>query len=301
MMTSKDSLQRFLFEHLSIRGDIVQLQASWQAILANHDYPEPVRNLLGQMLVASVLLTATLKLKGRMSIQIQGSGSIPFLVVECSHERAIRGLAHFHDEIPQGNLKTLVGNGQMAITLEPDDGRERYQSIVELTGDTLADALAHYLHISEQLDTQLWLFSGTDSAGGLLIQKLPEQKTNLRSNHITPVDEDAWNRIEQLSSTIRAEEISKLDAREIMHRLYHEEDVRVFESEPVFFRCSCSKERVANMLRTLGYEEVTSIIRERDNVHVACEFCNHKYEFDAVDAEQLFIKGVSPDMPATQH
>ena len=287
-----DLLQRFLFENADIRGDLVHLDATWQAVLEKHDYPEPVRRLLGEMMVAAVLLSATLKLKGRITIQIQGEGPVSLMVVECTSERTLRGLVHAADDLPGGNLAELVGAGRLAITLEPEDGPERYQSIVELSGDTLAEVLENYLDISEQLETRLWFSVDDQRAAGLLIQKLPDTRKG--------GDADAWNRIHQLSTTIRDEELLNLPAREIIHRLYHEEDVRVFEPEAVCFRCSCDRERVANMLRTLGLEEVRSIIHDEGSVRVACEFCNHKYEFDAVDTEQLFAAELSPDVPTTR-
>lgn len=287
-----DLLQRFLFESADIRGDLVHLDATWQAVLEKHDYPAPVRRLLGEMMVAAVLLSATLKLKGRITLQIQGEGPVSLMVVECTSERTLRGLAHAAEQLPAGNLGALVGAGRLAITLEPVDGPERYQSIVELGGDTLAEVLENYLDISEQLETRLWFSVDDQRAAGLLIQKLPESRKDS--------DADAWNRIHQLSTTIRDEELLNLPAREIIHRLYHEEDVRVFEPEAVCFRCSCDRERVANMLRTLGLEEVRSIIRDEGSVRVACEFCNHKYEFDVVDTEQLFAGDLSPDVPTTR-
>jgi len=300
-MSSKDTLQRFLFENISIRGELTQLHKSWQAIIENHHYPAVVRDVLAQMLVAGVLLAATLKFKGRIILQIQGKGSLPLVVAECTSERAVRGLAHYSDDIQEANLKNLVGEGQLAITLESENKAERYQSIVELTGDTVADAIEHYLETSEQLSTRLWLKVDNETAAGLLIQKLPPESVDEENLHQLQQDNDGWNRIEQLSSTIREDELLTLDASEIIHRLYHEEDVRVFETEPVFFRCSCSRERVANMLRGLGRDEVKSIIEEKNNISINCEFCNHLYEFDAVDAEQLFTDSLLSDNSPTQH
>lgn len=301
MNSSKDSLQRFLFENISIRGELTQLHKSWQAITENHHYPPVVRDVLAQMLVAGVLLAATLKFKGRIILQIQGKGDLPLVVAECSSERAIRGLAHYSKDIQPGNLKTLVGDGQLAITLESENKTERYQSIVELAGDSVADAIEHYLETSEQLSTRLWLTADNNTAAGLLIQKLPPESVNEENLQKSQQDDDGWNRVEQLSSTIRDEELLELDATEIIHRLFHEEDVRVFESEPVFFRCSCSKERVANMLRSLGHDEVKSIIEEKNIISINCEFCNHAYEFDAVDAEQLFTESHLSDNSLTRH
>ncbi len=301
MESTKDTLQRFLFENISIRGELTQLHKSWQAIIENHDYPPVVRDVLAQMLVAGVLLAATLKFKGRIILQIQGKGALPLVVAECSSEQAIRGLAHYSQDIKKDSLKNLVGKGQLAITLETENKTERYQSIVELVGNSVADAIEHYLVTSEQLPTRLWLSANDDTAAGLLIQKLPHESVDEENIHRVQTDEDGWNRVEQLSATIRDDELLDLDAAEVIHRLYHEEDVRVFEFEPVFFRCSCSKQRVANMLRGLGEKEVHSIIEDEKVISIHCEFCNHQYDFDAVDATQLFSDSILPDGSATQH
>ncbi len=301
MKTSKDTLQRFLFENISIRGELTQLHKSWQAITESHHYPPVVRDVLAQMLVAGVLLAATLKFKGRIILQIQGNGALPLVVAECSSEHAIRGLAHYDEAIKMDSLKNLVGDGQLAITLETENKNERYQSIVELVGETVADAIEHYLETSEQLSTRLWLSANNETAAGLLIQKLPTKFVDEEKLHLLQADDDSWNRVEQLSATISDDELLGLDGHEVIHRLYHEEDVRVFESEPVFFRCSCSKERVAGMLRNLGKEEVSSIIEDKKIISINCEFCNHQYDFDAVDAEQLFTDSLHTDNSLTQH
>ncbi len=288
----QDQLQRFLFENADIRGDLVHLDATWQAVLEKHDYAPPVRELLGQAMAAALLLSATLRKQGRLTIQIQGEGPVSFLVVECTAERTLRGLAHADEDVTTTDLRELVGKGRLAITLEPDAEGERYQSIVELTGATLAEAIENYLERSEQLDTRLWLAVDQARAAGLLVQRLPESG---RAG-----DDDAWNRICHLSGTITGRELLDLPARNIIHRLYHEEDVRVFEPEPVCFRCGCSRERVANMLRTLGHAEVRSILADEGSVRVTCEFCNHKYEFDAVDSEQLFAADYLRAAPPTR-
>lgn len=297
-----DTLQRFLFENAAIRGEVIQLDSSWQAVIEKHDYPTSVKHLLGEMLSAVVLLSATLKFSGKLSLQLQGSGPVSMMIAECttgqeSEVRHIRGIAHYSDVAAADNLKELVGEGHLVMNLEPmgvvSKEKERYQSIVELVGDSLSDALGNYLVHSEQLDTQLWLASDAQRCGGLLIQRLPA------NDEIK--DQDAWERVHQLSATIKDDELLNLDAEEIVHRLYHEEDIRLFEKEPLKFYCSCSRERVATMLRSLGHDEVKSIIAEQGSVAVACEFCNQNYEYDAVDAEQLFSVAVSPSSSGTQH
>jgi len=292
-MSDNDTLQRFLFEHTPIRGELVHLDASWKAIQEKHNYPPLVRNMLGEMMAAAVLLAATLKLNGRLIIQLQGSGPISLMVIECSNAQELRGLAHWQSLPEEGNLKDLAGNGKLTITLEPQDDHERYQSIVELKGDSLADALMNYLQQSEQLDTYLWLAASDQRASGLLLQKLPINEETQ--------DTDSWNRIVTLTSTVTNDELLKITELELLHRLYHEEQVRVFEPSPICFRCSCSKERVVSMLRSLGLNEVQSIIADEGEVAVACEFCNQKYAFDSIDVEELFASSTPSGSSRTRH
>ena len=304
----KDTLQRFLFENLAVRGELVHLDATWQAVLERHDYPLPVQKVLGELMAAVSLLMATLKFKGQLIAQIQGNGPVSLLVVEGTSDKTLRATAScksntFSDE----SLHGLFGDARLVITLEPEKG-ERYQGIVMLTGENLAAALTDYLLRSEQLDTDLWLVADGQQAAGLLIQKLPDTaKTKSSSNILSfdsseeNVDLDGWNRIQQLSSTIKDEELLALSAEEIIHRLYHEEDVRMFDAEPVSFRCSCSRERVANMLRSLGVDEVSSMLADESKIEVACEFCNHNYSFDAVDAKQIFASDIAHQTPKTEH
>ncbi|HQT25836.1 MAG TPA: Hsp33 family molecular chaperone HslO [Burkholderiales bacterium] len=279
-----DSLQRFLFENFPIRGGRVHLDASLRTIFENHDYPPVLRIIMGELCSAAVLLAATLKLEGSLVLQIQGRGAIRLLVVECGGDLALRATAKWEGELEGGSLPDLVGEGRFVITLDQKGG-QAYQGIVALEGESVAEILQNYMIRSEQLETRLWLSSEGGSASGLLLQKLPEGAS---------ADEDAWNRVTHLASTVSSEELMNLSTEKLLHRLYHEEDLRLFDSEPVFFRCTCSREKVAGMLRMLGKEEVESVIEERQTVEVHCEFCNRRYEFDRVDAAQLF----SPVVPA---
>lgn len=292
-ISDNDTLQKFLFENTPIRGEIVHLDATWKAIQEKHNYPEPVRDLLGEMMAAAALLAASLKLNGRLVIQLQGNGPITLMVVECMNSTELRGVAHWQDLPASGDLQELAGNGQLTITLEPRDDQNRYQSIVELKGASLSEALMNYLQQSEQLDTRLWLAANQERAVGLLLQKLPSVHAD--------VDADSWNRIVTLTNTVREEELFGLAELDLLHRLYHEEEVRVFEPQPVCFRCSCSKERVVSMLRSLGQAEVTSIVQEQGEVAVACEFCNQKYAFDLVDVEELFATETPSNSSTTRH
>ncbi len=291
-MNQYDVLQPFLFEHAAVRGGLVALDATWRAVLENREYPRPVRDLLGETMAAAALLSATLKYSGSMIMQMQGDGPVPLLVVECTSELALRGLAHWKEGLKEGSLSELVGPGRFAITLDPREGRRSYQGIVELAGESVAAALEHYMLRSEQLDTRLWLAAGQERVVGMLLQQLPGTPST---------DHDLWNRAVTLGTTLTRDELLAAAPRELLRRLFHEEDVRVFDTRPVRFGCSCSRERVEAMLRMLGRDEVRSIIAERGAVEVRCEFCNRRYGFDAVDAEQLFAATVMTAPGPTRH
>ncbi len=275
-----DTLQRFLFEHAPIRGEIVRLESVWQSVLDRHNYPPILRDLMGELCAAAALLAATLKLQGSLVLQIHGNGAVKLLVVECSGELEVRATAKWEGELLQGTLQDLVGDGRFVITLDPKDGNQAYQGIVALEGESIADILRNYMTRSEQLETVLWLAANDRLAAGMLLQKLPDQAESS--------DADSWNRATQLADTLKQEELLTLTAGELVHRLYHEEDIRLFEAQLVAFRCTCSRENVARMLRMLGQAEVDSIIVERDEVEVHCEFCNQRYIFDRVDADAVF-------------
>lgn len=290
-MTERDSLHRFLFEHLPVRGELVRLDASWRAALERVDYPAPVRNVLGEAMAAAVLLSSTLKFKGALTLQLQGEGALELLVVQCTSDMNLRGLARWRGAIEDERLTTLAGKARLAITIEQTGKTERYQGIVPLEGESLAVSLEAYFNRSEQLPTRLWLTADEQRAAGMLLQILPENQQ----------DHTAWEHATILADTITEAELRELSARELLHRLYHEDDVRLFESTPVAFRCSCSRERIAAMLRDLGHDEVAEVLAERGEVHVECEFCGKAYDFDTVDAERLFAgTDVTPPVPSTR-
>jgi len=290
-MSEHDTLQRFVFEHAPIRGEIVRLDATWRAVLERRHYPEPVRHLLGEFMAAASLLAASIKFDGRLTMQVKGHGPVRLLVVECTSKQTLRAVAQWDRDISSGSIAELLGDGQLVMTIEPDEG-ERYQGIVELNGETVAEVLEHYFERSEQLNTRLWLAADTDQAAGMLLQRLPEELM---------LDADAWDRAVHLGSTLTREELLTLPVPQILRRLYHEEDIRLFSGRPVSFRCSCSRQRVESVLRMLGHNEVKSILAERGKIEVDCEFCGSHYEFDRVDAEQLFAAIHMMDASPTRH
>lgn len=290
-----DSLQRFFFEHAPVRCELVHLDATWRAVLERHSYPQPLQRLLGELMAAAALLTATVKFEGSLVMQMQGSGPVKLVVVECTDRRTLRATAKWDGEVRPAPLAQLLGHGRFVITIVPVDSKQTYQGIVALDGDTVAEVLAHYMARSEQLDTRFWLAADERRAAGMLLQKLPESVARWN------LDEDAWDRALTLSETLTRAELLELSAEQVMRRLFHQELVRAFEATPVSFRCSCSREKVASMLRMLGLAEVRSIVAERGVIEVSCEFCNRRYALDAVDAEQLFASDWLRDAGSTRH
>lgn len=296
-----DSLQRFLFEHGPVRGELVHLDESWRSVLERHDYPEILRNIMGELAAAAVLLAATLKLQGSLVLQIMGKGAIKLLVVECSGDMKLRATAKWSGDLSLGNFAELVGDGQFAITLDPKDGGKPYQGIVELEGASVAEVMQNYMSHSEQLETRLWLTADGQQAAGMLLQKLPHSAMQNHEHQEEATDEDAWRRAQILADTLKAEELLQLPAITLIQRLYHEEDIRLFDAQRIAFYCSCSRDNVATMLKMLGREEVESILAERERIEVHCEFCNQRYEFDKVDAEMIFVDAVVLPPSAARH
>jgi molecular chaperone Hsp33 len=300
-MHDRDTLHRFLFERYPIRGHIVHLDAAWRALIEHRRYPEAIRDTLGEAVVASLLLAATIKFDGVLSLQLQGDGPVHLLLAQCTSGLGVRGLARHRDSSVVGNstIRDLVGQGNLTVTLETDDGAQRYQGIVPIEGERLAESLQAYFQNSEQLPTRLWLHADEQGASGMLLQKLPGSAT-VRTADAEAI-EDAWRRVQLIADTLTPEELRTLADAEILHRLFNEDDLRLFEPAPVYFRCRCSRERVAGMLQGLGEAETRSVIAERGKVEVHCDFCNRAYVFDAVDVAQLFKAPAVADSGSSVH
>lgn len=294
-----DQLQRFLFDGTAVRGEIARLESTYHDVLANHDYPEPIQRLLGELLAACALLTATVKLDGTLSIELRGSGAVRLLMAESNpgnHERAqhLRGIARFDDEAvaehTDPSLRGLLGEGKVLITLDPREG-QRYQGIVALDQPTVAGCVETYFAQSEQLPTRLWLAADATGAAGLLLQKLPAESSSLAAQP----DTDAWDRLNHLAATLTDDELTGLDTRDVLYRLFHEEQPRLFDPAPVTFACTCSRERFGAALHQLGAEELHSLIEERGEIETQCHFCNTVYMFSPADVEALIE---DPDAPS---
>lgn len=279
-----DFVQRFLFEELDISGVIVCLRESWQRMQATRDYAPHVRALLGELAAVTVLIGSNLKQAGRVSVQLRGDGPLSLLLVDCTHTLRLRGMARA-DDTPVRSLAQLFGNGRLALTLQPDDGRGAYQSIVPLDGMTVAEVFEHYLSQSVQQPASLMLAADERHAVGLLLQKLP---------HADARDPDGWARVMQLAATVTARELGALPPLQLLPRVFPEETVRVFDAHRVRFHCPQDWDKARNLLRALGREEVASILHEHGEVVIHDEVCNHDYRFDAADIAAIFPPAEPP-------
>jgi molecular chaperone Hsp33 len=270
---SSDRSLRFLFEESDIRGHSVHLQSSFQDILAVHQYAPGVGRLMGEFLAAAVLLSATLKFEGKLILQARSEGQIPLIMVECTGLREVRAIARGAEHATSSDFAHLLTNGQLAITIDPVNG-QRYQGIVPLAGNSLASSLDAYVEQSEQLQTRLWLAADDTHAAGMLLQQLPAQ--------VTPDLEERqreWDHHCALAATIQADELLGLSAEQILHRLFHQEAVRVFPPLGIEFQCSCSRERTFSALASLERAELQDILDQEGSIAMDCEFCNQQYIF----------------------
>ena len=279
----EDVLHRFLLERAGVRGALVRLGPAWREVAGRVDYPAALRGLLGEALAASALLTANIKLDGELSVQLKSAGALRLLFAECTDQGRLRGLARWDAPLAEPLSLDALPQAVMAITIGNVERGQRYQGLVELRAANLAGVLENYFAQSEQLPARLLLAADSKHAVGLMLQKLPDE-----GGHGAVQDDDAWTRVMHLTATLGAAELLATEPDQLLYRLYHEESVRLFDPRPLAFGCSCSRERVAAMLRSLGREEVeTTLAEQGGRIEVHCEFCAQRYEFDRIDAEQL--------------
>ncbi|MDO6425699.1 Hsp33 family molecular chaperone HslO [Thalassotalea sp. 1_MG-2023] len=277
-----DELNRYLFDDLHVRGELVQLSTTYQNIINGHNYPEGVKKLLGELIAVTSLLTATLKIEGEIAVQLQGDGPADYFAVNANHNQEIRAIAKVNESATGSDLNDLVGKGNMIITIRPDVG-EAYQGVVALEHDNLADCIAHYFEVSEQIPTKIWLFHNqeTNQIAGSLIQLLPDSGDKEEQMH-------DFEHLCQITATIKDEEIFTLDAKTLLYRLYHQEKVRLFEPQVVTNTCGCSEEKCLTAISQLGQQEVESILAEQGSVSMTCDYCLTTYAFYHSHFVQLF-------------
>lgn len=283
-MNYNDQTLRFLFDDTPIRGEITTLARAYEQVLEKHNYPVSVQRLLGEFMAAVAMLSDTIKFRGSLSLQVKGAGQVRTLMAECRENRALRAIAQYNDDFSEGGA--VLGEGQLAITITPDQGK-RYQGIVPINDNdlSLAAVLEDYFQKSEQIKTRIWLFADSKHAAGFMIQAMPQSADRSSFEFI---DDEDWHRIEHLADTLTESEILTLNATEMLHRLFHEETVRVFEPKPLEFECTCSRERSANAIFTLGLDEALDVIREQGVIEIDCQFCHQHYAFNEGDVQAIF-------------
>lgn len=283
-------VRRFLFEDLDIRGAVVRLDTVWQSLLTNRDYPAPVIELLGQMSITTLLLADNLKQPGRLTIQLRGEGPVSLLVIDCSEALNLRCMAQHGEKVAASSLVNLLGEGQLLLSLDMASMKEPYQSVVPLTGNTIAEVFEHYLEQSEQLSSRFFLAATAGGAAGLFLQKMPSTDEK---------DADGWARVEALAATAKPEELFGLSAEDLLTRLFHEETVRLFDEQPVTNNSPEDRVKVGNMLRSLGREDVYAVVKERGVIVIRDDLANHEYRFEKADIDELFSN--VPETPTSVH
>ena len=278
----QDLLHRYLFDNLDVRGELVQIDNAYNEMIAKHNYPEPVKALLGELLVATCLLTATLKFEGEIAVQLQGDGPVKYAVINGDDQQNMRGIARLQHEVTGSTVKELIGQGYMVITITPTQG-ERYQGIVPLEHDTLSECIESYFEQSEQLKTRLWFATDTEEgsakACGLFLQVLPVDKQKSIED---------FTHLEALSNTIKDEELLELDASTILTRLYHEDNPRVFDPQPIQFKCGCNREKTMTALVNVGQQTLLDDVEKNGEIKISCHYCLKDYVFNEQDIKSIF-------------
>ncbi|MDH5591372.1 MAG: Hsp33 family molecular chaperone HslO [Gammaproteobacteria bacterium] len=278
-----DNLQRFIFDNAPVRGEWVHMQDSWQQVLTRREYPPAIQHLLGQMMAAAALLAATVKIKGRLVLQIKSAGPVDLMMVECTSDNTLRAFAQWDGHVADdATMVEVTGEGTLAITIEVEGAKQPYQGVVSLQGDSIAAVLETYFTQSEQLDTKIWLAADENAVAGLFLQQMPSEQ------HTKDEDEENWSRLSQLAATVTTSELLELGVGTLLHRLFHEEECRLLQATELTFACNCSRERVADTISLLGEKDAHDLLEEKGIIEAACEFCNEHYRFDKVDVAQIF-------------
>jgi molecular chaperone Hsp33 len=289
-----NGLWRFVFAQLPVRGALVRIGAEWRELLSHRPYPETVQRLLGEAMVVAPLLASSLKFEGHLTLQAEGEGPVKLLLVQINHELELRGMARHEGEVAGEGL-SLLGAGRLGLIVEPLRSAPRYQTLVPLVGQSLQESLVHYFQQSEQLPTWLMLRTSESGLAGLMLQRLPP-----KSEPIEDIEE-GWHRLGLLADTVQPDEMMSLPAPQLLHRLFHQETLDVFEPRAVHLRCRCSHGRISEMLLGLGRKEVDEILAEQGRLEIECGFCGCRYSYTGQDVQALFAaQQVSPPT-ATRH
>ncbi|MBI2785447.1 MAG: Hsp33 family molecular chaperone HslO [Legionella longbeachae] len=281
-MKESDTLQRFIFEHAHIRGEIVHIEKTYQTIMSQRAYPPMVKNLLGEAIVSCLLLTSSIKFQGSLNLQFQGDKRLPLLLVQCDHELNIRAFAQFMENLETAEYASAFLEGQMVLTINQNNQTNSYQSLVPIQSTSMSENLMTYFAQSEQIATRVWLAVNENAAAGMLLQLMPGEDTLQR--------EQFWEYAVQLGQTVSEDELLTIDNETLLYRLYNETEIRTFERRRTQFKCRCSMEKMQQVLNILGEDEAKELLKEQGEVAIRCDFCNHKYTFDPIDITMMFHK-----------
>lgn len=279
-MKETDSLQRFLFENASIRGEIAHLKTTYQTIIHQFPYPPKVRSLLGQALIACVMLTGSIKFEGEVSLQFRGDKRLPLLLVQCDHALNVRATAKYAQLEKETDYEEAFLHGHMVLTINQYNQTQAYQSIVPIRSVSMSENLTHYFAQSEQIPTRVWLVVKEDQAAGMLLQLMPDQASLQR--------EQFWEYALHIGETVTEDELLNLNNETLLYRLYHETVLRLYPSRPIHFQCRCNMQKMKEVLKTLGEEDLRTLLEEKGEVAITCDFCNQHYTFDPIDITLLF-------------
>ena len=282
MMHATNSLQKFLFEHAAIRGEIIHLDSVYQTIIQQRTYPAFIQKILGEALMSCALLVSGIKFEGEVSLQFQGDERFPMLLVQCDHSLQMRGYAKIKENLSDEEYSEAFLQGTMVINLTPHHQTQTYQSMVSLTSTKMSENLMHYFAQSEQLPSNVWFAHHEQGVAGILLQLMPGQDTTQR--------EHFWEYAVHIGATITEQELLQLPNATLLHRLYHETELRLYPERPIQFQCRCNTERMQQVLAVLGESDIQALLKEQGKIDIRCEFCNLNYSFDSIDMALLFRK-----------
>lgn len=279
-MKENDIIQSFIFEHANIRGYIINIKQTYQTIINQRQYPPTVQKLLGEAMVSCIFLAANMKFEGKLSLQFQGDERLPLLVVQCDNQLNIRAMAKHADSLSSEEYERAFLNGNLSLTLHTPNQSNSYQSIVPINSSSISENFMQYLTHSEQITNQVWLAASENQVAGIMLQLMPDTNTQQQ--------EQFWEYALAMGETVKPEELLSLDNEILLHRLYHETELRLFDSRPICFQCGCNDDKMKNVILMLGEKETNKVLQEQGKIEISCDFCNREYKFDAIDTAALF-------------
>lgn len=299
-MANKDFLQRFIFDKAPIRGEYIFLHESYQTILNQHSYPQPIRQLLGEALCVAGLLSAIIKFNGRLTVQFRGKGKLKLLLAQCNNHFELRGLAKWHGKLSYEDLMNAFHQGVLMIMLDSGVNTNPYQGIVSWCGNSLVESIEGYFKESEQLNTKIWLSVNEHSATGLLLQIIPtaDKEANIMGKEVI---DSKWDQMVTQTGKIDPKDMLSADYETLLQKLYPSEEIRIFPSVPMSFNCSCSRKRGEDAILLLGWDEAEEELKDKQAIVVTCDFCNKEYIFDRPDVVKIFQNKDNPSTTTQLH